>query len=159
MLMPAILRKDEILHEFQKLQYTDDLMFEVGNIDNYMPRIVEEPDKSTFQFAIVDNKDKLVGYISYEIDWYSSQAYNFGLMSFDRGNPLIGKTLFEVMNNIINNLRIHRISWYMVGGNPVERSYNRFCKKYNGRKIILRDVFKDRMGNYHDSITYEIINE
>lgn len=157
--MPAILRKDEILHEFRKLQYTDDLMFEVGNIDNYMPMIAEEPDKSTFQFAIVDNKDKLVGYISYEIDWYSSQARNFGLMSFDRGNPLIGKALFEVMNNIINNLRIHRISWYMVGGNPVERSYDRFCKKYNGRKIILRDVFKDRMGNYHDSVTYEIINE
>lgn len=159
MLIPAILRKNEILHEFQKLQYTDDLMYEVGCCDNYMPDIVEEPDKETYQFAIVDSKDKLVGYVSYQIDWYSSQAHRFGLMSFKRGNPLIGKELFGIMDNLINTLHIHRIEWYMVSGNTAERAYDRFCNKYNGRKITLRDVFKDRVGNYHDSITYEIINK
>lgn len=158
MLIPAILRKNEILYEFQKLQYTDDLMFEVGNIDNCMPNIVEEPSRYTFQYAIVDKDEKLIGYVAYEIDWYSSHAYNFGLMSFDRGNPLIGKEVFEIMNNLINKLRIHRIAWYMVSGNPVERSYDRFCNKYNGRKIVLKDTFRDRMGNYHDSVAYEIIN-
>lgn len=158
MLIPAILRKNEILHEFQKLQYTDDLMYEVGCCDNYMPNVVEEPDKETYQFAIVDSKDNLVGYVSYRIDWYSSQAHRFGLMSFDRGNPLIGKELFGIMDNLINTLHIHRIEWYMVSGNPAERSYDRFCDKYNGRKLTLRDTFKDRTGHYHDSITYEIIN-
>lgn len=43
MLIPAILRKEEILHEFQKLQYTNDLMYEAGCCDNCMPEIVEEP--------------------------------------------------------------------------------------------------------------------
>lgn len=159
MLIPAILRKEEILHEFQKLQYTDDLMYEAGCCDNYMPDIVGEPDKETYQYAIVDSKDKLVGYVSYSIDWYSSQAHRFGLMSFDRGNPLIGKALFEIMEKLINELKLHRIEWYMVGGNPVERHYDNFCGKYNGRKIVLRDTFKDRHGEYHDSITYEIINQ
>ena len=157
MIIPAILRKNEIIQEFQKLQYTDDLMYEVGCCDNYMPNIVEEPDSGTYQFAIVDSKDKLIGYVSYRIDWYSSQAHNFGLMSFDRGNPLIGKELFGIMTNLIENLKLHRIEWYMVSGNPVERSYDKFCEKYNGRKITLRDTFKDRLGIYHDSITYEII--
>lgn len=158
MLIPAILRKNEILNEFQKLQYTDDLMYEVGCCDNYMSDIAEEPDKETYQFAIVDSNSNLVGYVSYQIDWYSSQAHRFGLMSFDRGNPLIGKALFDIMDNLINRLHIHRIEWYMVSGNPAERSYDRFCSKYNGRKLTLRDTFKDRLGIYHDSITYEIIN-
>lgn len=158
MLIPAILRKNEILHEFQKMQYTDDLMYEVGCCDNYMPNIVEEPDKETYQFAIVDSKDKLVGYVGYKIDWYASQAHRFGLMSFDRGNPLIGKELFGIMDNLINTLCIHRIEWSMVSGNPAERSYDKFCNKYNGRKLALKDTFKDRMGHYRDSITYEIIN-
>lgn len=158
MLIPAILKKEEILHEFQKLQYTDDLMYEVGCCDNYMPNIVEEPDKETYQFAIVNSKDILVGYVSYQIDWYVSQAHNFGLMSFDKGNPLIGKALFEIMENLINKLKLHRIAWYMVSGNPVEKHYDKFCEEYGGRKIVLRDVFKDRLGSYHDSITYEIIN-
>lgn len=158
MLIPAILRKNEILLEFQKLQYTYDLMYEVGCCDNYMPDIVEEPSKETYQFAIVDSKDELIGYLSYSIDWYSSQAHRFGLMSFDRGNPLIGKELFGIMDNLISTLNIHRIEWHMVSGNPAERSYDRFCNKYNGRKLTLKDTFKDRIGDYHDSITYEIIN-
>lgn len=158
MLMPAILRKKEIIYEFRKLQYTDDLMYEVGCLDNYMPDIADEPDKETYQYAIVDSKDNLVGYIGYSIDWYSSQAHRFGLMSFDRGNPLIGMALFEVMEKLIDELKLHRISWYMVSGNPVERHYDKFCKKYGGRKIVLKDVFKDRSGRYRDSIIYEIIN-
>jgi hypothetical protein len=159
MLIPAILRKNEILQEFQKLQYTDDLMYEVGSCDNYMPNIIDEPSKETYQYAIVDKNEKLIGYVTYHIDWYSSQASRFGLMSFDKGNILIGKELFGIMTNIIENLKIHRIEWYMIGGNPVERSYDKFCEKYDGRKIFLKDTFKDRYGEYHDSITYEIINQ
>jgi hypothetical protein len=158
MLIPAILRRDEILQEFQKLQYTDDLMYEVGSCDNYMPDIADEPNKETYQYAIVNDSGKLIGYIGYYIDWYSSQASRFGLMSFDRGNILIGKELFTIMTNLIENLKIHRIEWYMVGGNPVERSYDNFCSKYHGNKFVFKDVFKDRYGKYHDSITYEIIN-
>ena len=157
MLVPAILRKDEILQEFMKLQHTDDLMYEAGCCDNWLPNIQEEPKKETYQFAIVNSDDKLIGYVSYEIDWYSSQAHRFGLMSFDRGNPLIGRELFSIMTNLIENFKLHRVEWNMVGGNPVERHYDKFCKKYNGTKITLRDTFKDRLGKYHNSIIYEII--
>ena len=45
----------------------------------------------------------------------------------------------------------------MVSGNPVEKHYDRFCKRYNGRKFVLTDVFKDRYGNYHNDVIYEII--
>ena len=45
----------------------------------------------------------------------------------------------------------------MVGGNPVEKHYDRLCKRYNGNKFVLTDVFKDRYGKYHDSVIYEII--
>lgn len=157
MIIPAILRKNEILHEFQKLQYTDDLMFEVGSCDNWMPNIADEPSKETYQYAIVDSNNKLIGYVSYCIDWYSLNASKFGLMSFDKGNQLVGRELFNIMNDIINNMKIRRIEWNMVSGNPVERSYNRFCGKYNGRKIILKDALKDRKGKYHDINIYEII--
>ena len=159
MIIPAILRKTEIIHEFQKLQYTDDLMYLAACLDNYVPDIIESPDESTFQYAIVNSKDKLIGFVEYKIRWYDSQALNFGLMSFDRGNPLVGKEIFNIMNNIINNMHIHRIEWAMISGNPVENSYDKLCNKYNGRKIILRDKFKDRLGNYHDTILYEIIND
>ena len=134
------------------------LVLNLIEIKRYQEFLVLEQITRDFNgIILVFLRDKLIGYISYRIDWYSSQAKNFGLMSFDRGNPLIGKELFSIMTNLIENLKLHRIEWYMVSDNPVQRAYDRFCEKYNGRKSTLRDTFKDRLGVYHDTIIYEII--
>ena len=61
------------------------------------------------------------------------------------------------MEKLVNVYNLHRIEWRMIGGNPIEKHYDKFCKKYNGKKHVLTDVFKDRYGNYHDDIIYEII--
>lgn len=45
----------------------------------------------------------------------------------------------------------------MTGGNPVEKHYDKFCQKYHGEKLILKDVLKDRYGKYHNDVIYEII--
>ena len=45
----------------------------------------------------------------------------------------------------------------MIGGNPVERSYDKFCERHNGTKHVLKDALKDAEGNYRDSIIYEIV--
>lgn len=44
-----------------------------------------------------------------------------------------------------------------VGGNPVEKHYDKFCKLHNGKKHILKDSIRDKSGNYHDDIIYEIV--
>ena len=33
----------------------------------------------------------------------------------------------------------------------------KFCKKYNGKKFVFTDCIKDRNGNYHNDVVYEII--
>ena len=157
MLIPAILKKQEIENAFRKYYYSDEMMFETGSLDNWLPEISENPNGGRYQYAIVDNQAKLIGYIDYTIDWYSSCAHRFGLISFDKGNILIGKALKEIMDKLINEYHLHRIEWRMIGGNPVERSYDRFCFSNGGTKHILKDVFKDKYGKYHDDIIYEII--
>ena len=157
MLVPAILYKEEIAKNFKKYYYTDDMMYETGYLDNWNPEIHENPDACTYQYAIVDSNEKLIGYLAYTIDWYSSNAYSFGLISFDRGNPIIGRDLFNEMEKLIHEYKLHRIEWRVVSGNPVKKHYDKFCKKYNGKKFVLTDVFKDRYGNYHNDVIYEII--
>ena len=78
-------------------------------------------------------------------------------MSFDKSNPAIGFALRQIMNMLITQYHIHRIEFRCVGGNPVKRHYDNFCKRYNGRVIELKDVFKDRLGSYHNDYIYEII--
>ena len=78
-LVPAILYKKEIIKVMQKYYYTDDMMFETGCMDNWTPNIIECPEGSQFQYAIVDNNEKLIGYLGYSVDWYTSKAYKYGL--------------------------------------------------------------------------------
>ena len=156
MLVPAVLYRDQIIREFQKLYYTDDMMYESGCLEQYIPNIPDEPDEGRFDYAII-SKDKLIGYLSYRIDYYASKAYNFGLISFDRGNPVTGSNLFEKMEELIGLL--HKVEWRMVGGNPVEKHYDKFCQRHKGNKHILKDSIRDMRGKYHDNIIYEIIKE
>lgn len=155
MLIPAVIMKNEILDNFKRYFYSEDMMYETGCMNNWLPDIVDCPDESTFQYAIVHN-DVLIGYLGYTVDWYSSKVYNFGLFSFDRGNPLIGKDVFNKLEELTS--KFHRIEWRMVGGNPAERGYDSFLKRHNGKKHILKDAIKDKEGNYRDDVIYEIVN-
>ena len=159
MLIPAIIKKNEILGAFKKYYYSDDMMYETGSLGNWIPDIEEVPEDGRYQYAIVNKEEKLIGYLDYHINWYNSCAHNFGLISFDRGNVIVGKDLFNELNKLINDYKLHRIEWRMIGGNPAERSYDKFCKRFNGTKHILKDVIKDKYGKYHDDIIYEIIND
>lgn len=156
MLVPAIIYKDEIRKKFMKYAYTDDMINYTGCLENSLPIIDEESNASLYQYAITDN-GKLIGYFTYFIDWYSSCAHCFGLFSFERNNKIIGLDVYRKLKKIINDYHIHRLEWRMVGGNPVEKHYDRFCEKYHGKKFVLTDAIKDRCGKYHDDVIYEII--
>lgn len=156
MLVPAILYKDKIHKKFMEYAYTDDMMNYNGCLASGVPNIDECGDASNYQYAIVDN-GKLMGYFTFQIDWYSSCINCFGLFSFDRNNKAIGVDVYRELKKIIKDYHIHRMEWRMVGGNPVEKHYDRFCERYHGKKFVLTDAIKDRRGNYHDDVIYEII--
>lgn len=157
MLVPAVLYKDEIKRKILEYKYTNDMMYYSGWLGDSIPNIDDDSeDNCTVQYAIVDG-DNLIGYFTYMMDWYTSCASCFGLFSFDRGNKIIGLDVRREMEKIIKEYNVHRISWRMVSGNPVERHYDRFCDKYGGKKFVLTDAIRDRAGNYHDDVIYEII--
>lgn len=155
MLVPAILYKEQITKGMQKYFYTTDMMYETGCMENWIPNIFDCPNENQFQYAIVDKDEKLIGFLGYSVDWYSSKAYNFGLFSFDRGNLLVGKDVFRKLEELVN--KFHRVEWRAVGGNPACRGYDNFISRHNGTKHILRDAIRDADGNYRDDIIYEIV--
>ena len=156
MLKPAILYKEEIVRKLQESFYTDDMLYVTGSIGTWIPQISECPDQYTFQYAIVNDSDKLIGYMAYNVNWYDSKVYNFGLFSFDKGNVIVGKEVFEKMEELVNNF--HSIYWRAVSTNPACRSYDHFVERHGGTKHILKDYHKDKQGNYYDDIIYEIVN-
>ena len=154
MLKPAILYKEAIESEFNAQLYTQDFFYYTGyDGATYIPEI--KRDDFVFQYAIVD-KDKLVGYFSYSLNTISDTINNFGLYSFDRGNPVIGRDIIRKMKELVNSH--HRVEWRMIGGNPVKRHYDRFCRRYGGNVVKLHESVKTPSGEYADEYIYEIIN-
>lgn len=60
----------------------------------------------------------------------------FGLISFDRGNMLIGKAVFNEIERCITEYHLHRVEWRMIGGNPAERGYDSFLKNIKVQSIF-----------------------
>ena len=156
MLKPAILYKSEIERKFSEIVYDNDYSLYSGYPYSFELPNIELKD-NCYQFAIINNEDKLIGYLAYPIDTFTNSAYNFGLYSFDKGNPIIGRDLFERMEYLRSHY--HRIECRMIGNNPVKRSYDRYFHSRGGIYHRLKHATKDCDGNYIDVYIYEIVNE
>ena len=158
-LVPAITRKDDIEKEMRKMYYGGKMFYLSGWNGNWMPEIVDCPDDSRFQYAIVNDRQDLIGYLDYHVNWYNSSASRFGIVAFKRGYGIINNIFSKEIRKLIYEHHIHRIEWRMIEGNHVEVEYDSICKKYKGSKHVLKDYVKDKYGNYHNDIIYEIITE
>lgn len=153
MLIPAILKKEELERLFAEHIYDDNMFFYNGySYCNTIPDFT--PKENWYKWAIVDG-DTLLGYFAYYIDTFSDTVCRFGLYSFKR-STIIGADVYRKMKELIS--RHHKVEWRMIAGNPVERHYDKFCTRYNGYKTILHDVTKGLDGNYVNEYIYEIIN-
>lgn len=157
MLKPAICYKEELEMALREYFYTDDMMFYQGCVNSYLIDIADKGEGGHYQYAVIGKDDKLVGYISYTVDYYSACAYNFGVFSFDRGNPIMGRELFELLEKLVR--QYHRVEFRAVSGNPAVRGYDAFLQRHRdiGQKYAFRDEFRDLQGNYHDTYLYQFV--
>ena len=158
MLKPAICYKEAIENALKEYFYSDDMMFYQGCVNSYLIQIEDCGENGIYQYAVLGANGKLAGYIDYRIDYYSSCAYNFGTFSIDRGNPIMGKELFNLLEKLIHDM--HRVEFRAVSGNPAVKGYDRFLERHKdiGTKHVFRDAFRDNKGDYHDTYLYEFVS-
>lgn len=165
MLKPAILFKEELQKGFNNLRYSEEAMYYNGcGIEDGNLWIEDSQwSEGVIQYAILDG-DKVVGFISWRVDYYSSNAYNFGLVSFNPNKPslAIAMAVKEAIN-IIRGERIRRCEFGAVQGNPAVNHYDRitnmFRSEYIVDKLTVKEAFKDRKGVYHDRYIYVLIRK
>ena len=179
MLKPAYAYKEELEKKFAEVVYNDDYFFYMGyphghevpgiNVTDYyyqwaiIGKGYEQDSWDTGDGHVIYCDDetrpieKVIGYFAYQIQPEADTAMNFGLYSFDKGNPLVGHDVFRKMVELLLNHR--RLEWRVIGGNPVEKNYDWFCKKYGGNKVTLHSAVKDPHGGYRDEHIYEILRD
>lgn len=155
-LVPAILKKNELEQAFAKELYSNKYFYYTGYAHSHeLPKIELMDNK--YQYAVVDSKDNVVGFFSYIVNPVTDTVNQFGLYAFGDGNPLVGLDARRKMEELVCMYR--RIEWCVIGGNRAEKSYDKFCRRHWGHKTILHECVKDVYGVYHDCITYEILKD
>ena len=155
MLKPALLYAEEITRKFAERLYTTDYYYYCGYpCGSSLPKIEEKDD--LYQYAFVDGGDNVIGFLTYRINEFCDTVQDFGLFSFDKGNPILGRDLFRKLEELVANH--HKVEWLVIGNNPVKKHYDKFCRKHNGYTHHYHESTKDEKGNYVDSFFYEIVN-
>ena len=118
------------------------------------------PDNNydTHNFVSVDKNDRVIGYITYFVNWNAMSADSFGAISYDKGNLIFVKDLYTAICDIFEKYNMNRLSWWCYSDNPAIRGYRSFIKKHGGRECgYLRQYSRLQDGKLHDSVLFEIM--
>lgn len=158
MLKPAILYADQIPKLYQGVWFND--KYKYYNYNSYWHTFtVEDKTFDWHEFVSVDASGQVIGYIHYYIDRNTLNCMRFGAINFT-DNPLFGKDLLQVIKDIFERFNFHKLSFGMVVGNPIEKTYDRLVEKYGGRiTCIEKEETKLDDNKYYDVKRYEILRE
>lgn len=153
MLKPAAMYKDILIEKFASILYTEDYYYYCGYPCATLPKICT--DDNIYSYAIVDKDDNVIGFFTYQIFDLTNTAHNFGLISFDKGNPIVGIDVYYKMKELLKFY--HKLEWNVVGDNPIKLMYDKFCARYNGFVHRIHDSTRNLKGELVDSFIYEVL--
>lgn len=119
------------------------------------------------RFDLVSIKDDIIlGYISFDIDRQHDYVSSVSIINFhtnekDPGkNITFGRDVLEAFDKMFTKFNFRKIKFWVVVGNPIEKTYDTFIKKYGGRIIgVSKDNCKLIDGKYYDEKFYEIFRD
>ncbi len=112
------------------------------------------------EFAVLNDGNELIGFIGYNIDLELRIAEHFGAINFSDDKLTFGKALDQVIRECFMKFGMEVVEWCVVCGNPIERSYDRMCKRFGGNIVgIKHRRAKDMSGNPCDFKIYEILRK
>ena len=102
MIVPAVTHKSEVEEQFKTKYYSTDMFYYIGAFESYLLNIADDTEQGRYDWVVMDDHDKVIGYIGYHIDWYNSTVHNFGMICFDDGNPMFGVGIKQDKKKIIH---------------------------------------------------------
>lgn len=90
------------------------------------------------QFVSIDSKGKIIGMIGYHVDREANMATGFGAINFSDNKVVFGKDLAQVIDDIFCKFNMRKLEFFVIVGNPIERSYDRMIAQYGGNITGIR---------------------
>lgn len=159
MIKPAILYKEQLLQKYSEIMYDITYQYYFGYPSTWLPEVPDNTGDGHY-FVSVNKNNEVLGYVTYGINHLSKSCFNFGVISFDKGNINFIKDVYQIINNIFNLYHFNRIEWNCFADNPAIKGYRNFIKKCGGREVgylKATNVLMDQ--KLHDSVLFELMKE
>ena len=159
MLDLAIKHKEELQKKLVDTWFTDKYKFVHANTYCEEEKI-EDDTWNKHQFVSVDKDGNVIGYIRYNVSRSDNSCHGLCIYNFSDNKATFGMDLGRALQDIFDKFKFRKLTFCVVIGNPIEKSYDKMIKKYNGRIIgTWRKEFKCYDGEYYDKKSYEILRE
>jgi hypothetical protein len=106
--------------------------------------------------------NEILGVIGYQIRRVDNAVYGLHIVHF--GGPqaphryIFGKDVITALKDIFEKYGFNKLNFTVARGNPIEKTYDKLVKKYNGRIVGIRELDVRLMdGSLYDVKEYEIL--
>lgn len=159
-LVNAKLYEEEIKRKMWEVWYDEKYQYYFGGNWRSDFTLSNNNDYMKYAFAVLNDKDDLIGYIGYSVDTDLRIAQWFGAINFSGDKMQFGLALKQVIEDCFVKFGMNVVTWHVIRGNPIEESYDKICEKLGGHIVgINHHSARDMAGNICDSKSYEILRE
>ena len=107
-------------------------------------------------------KGEVIGMISYRIKRAENMAWGFHIVHFGGKDAphkyIFGKDVLTAIKDVFEKYGFSKLDFGVAVGNPVEKTYDKLVKRYNGRIVgIWKQETKLMDGKLYDQKEYEIL--
>ncbi len=92
------------------------------------------------QLVSINKQGNVCGFLSYRVDRATRNIDSFNAVSFFEDKLTFAQDIATAIHEIFTKFNFHKMIYGVVCGNPVEKTYQKFADKCNGR---LAAVYRD----------------
>lgn len=122
---------------------------------------VSREDWNMIQMVSVDEEGHVHGYFHVNVYEAESSLVDLGVVNYGKKcDPMFALDFYRFLCYLFLERGFRRLEWTVVIGNPIEKMYDRFCKKAGGRIVGTRRKAVMLMNReFADEKIYEIFHD
>ena len=159
MLDIALKYKDELQNLFLDTFHKEKYKFYHYN-SYYEVFNLKEDTWNAHEFVSLDKDGKVIGFISYEINRVATSTCGLGIINFSDNKLTFGRDVMQAIKDIFEKYNFNKLSFCVVVGNPIEKTYDKLAVKYGGRIVGIEKqhtmLYDHKL---YDVKRYEILRE
>jgi len=156
MLEPAYYHQEQLHKQCQKFLRPKYKYLNVSSFFNFKLEIKEESWNKE-QWVSTNDKNEIVGYFCATLDRDTRNVSSLFIANFTDNSKTFGVDLWRFIKTL---KRYRMIYWQVTIGNPIEKSYDKICKRLGGKIVgISKNNVRALDGKLYDVKSYEVENK